>query len=367
MASFRYPSQGLLATAVASSAFPLLAPDGTAAAPSYSFATYPTSGMYMGAANQIYFSSQGTAVARVLTGFFTIRGDMQFAWESTTIASTRDVLLNRNAAGILDLHNTTTGSAQFNVWNTRTSASVGEWLESLWSGNVAIIRTNSAGGGTARTLRINYSGTTVSAINVPSGVNNEMSFINGGTWNTAIANGILSIGRGITQTATSGTTPCLNINFSPAPSSSSTMDWRSLEIGPTINYASGGAGRVQLIRLAPTNTALPTGLNGAMVLASTASALGGIQFHNQTDEVTNYEYAQVGFSSNAFLIKTFAGGTGTLRGFTLECADGGIRINNQTNAAAANVGTLTNSPVTGNPNFWLPVSIAGTTRYIPCF
>lgn len=45
-----------------------------------------------------------------------------------------------------------------------------------------------------------------------------------------------------------------------------------------------------------------------------------------------------------------------------------LRFNGLTTAVTNNlVGTLTNSPVTGNPNFWMPVSIAGTIRYVPCF
>ena len=42
-------------------------------------------------------------------------------------------------------------------------------------------------------------------------------------------------------------------------------------------------------------------------------------------------------------------------------------IGNATNSAAAAVGTLTNSPVTGNPTWWLAVSVGGNVRYIPCF
>ena len=45
-----------------------------------------------------------------------------------------------------------------------------------------------------------------------------------------------------------------------------------------------------------------------------------------------------------------------------------LRLNGLTTAATANlVGTLTNSPVTGNPTFWMPISIAGTIKYVPCF
>ena len=38
-----------------------------------------------------------------------------------------------------------------------------------------------------------------------------------------------------------------------------------------------------------------------------------------------------------------------------------------TSGAGANTGTLTNSPVTGNPTKWIPFNDAGTTRYIPAW
>lgn len=39
----------------------------------------------------------------------------------------------------------------------------------------------------------------------------------------------------------------------------------------------------------------------------------------------------------------------------------------QKTAAAAQVGTITNSPVAGNPNYWWPINVSGTTRNIPCW
>lgn len=38
-----------------------------------------------------------------------------------------------------------------------------------------------------------------------------------------------------------------------------------------------------------------------------------------------------------------------------------------TNGAGANAGTLTNSPVTGDPTKWVPIDDNGTTRYIPAW
>jgi hypothetical protein len=40
---------------------------------------------------------------------------------------------------------------------------------------------------------------------------------------------------------------------------------------------------------------------------------------------------------------------------------------NATNGAGAATGTLTNAPTSGNPAFWMPIIINGTTYYIPAW
>lgn len=44
-----------------------------------------------------------------------------------------------------------------------------------------------------------------------------------------------------------------------------------------------------------------------------------------------------------------------------------LRLNGLTSGAGAGAGTLTNAPSAGNPAFWVPISIAGTVRYLPAW
>jgi len=46
---------------------------------------------------------------------------------------------------------------------------------------------------------------------------------------------------------------------------------------------------------------------------------------------------------------------------------GQILTTKQITGAGAGAGTITNAPAAGNPNFWLPVSINGTVRYVPAW
>jgi hypothetical protein len=47
--------------------------------------------------------------------------------------------------------------------------------------------------------------------------------------------------------------------------------------------------------------------------------------------------------------------------------DRAVRFNNQTSAAAANVGTLNNAPTAGDPGYWLKINIGGTNYALPAW
>lgn len=74
--------------------------------------------------------------------------------------------------------------------------------------------------------------------------------------------------------------------------------------------------------------------------------------------VYNVGTQRIGFS----LIGSATGAT-----ITLGIDNQGLRINNQTSGAGVAAGTLLNAPTAGDPAFWLPINIAGTVRYIPCW
>lgn len=114
----------------------------------------------------------------------------------------------------------------------------------------------------------------------------------------------------------------------------------------------------------------------ANILAQRNGATAQEQQWYNTYDGTNNEYFSIGWAANLVTLTPVKTGSGTLRAMqigattaiTLSPTDGGLRINNQTTAATNNlVGTLTNAPVTGNPTFWLPVSIAGSVKYVPCW
>lgn len=45
----------------------------------------------------------------------------------------------------------------------------------------------------------------------------------------------------------------------------------------------------------------------------------------------------------------------------------GVVVTGQTNGAASSAGTLTNAPAAGNPTFWLPITVNGVVKKVPCW
>jgi hypothetical protein len=46
---------------------------------------------------------------------------------------------------------------------------------------------------------------------------------------------------------------------------------------------------------------------------------------------------------------------------------GGLALNSQTSGPGSSTATLTNAPSSGNPAFWIPITINGTVRHIPAW
>ncbi len=121
------PAQGLASSSLTSAAFPLLAPNGTAAAPSYSWSNsgYGDDGFFHGgAASIIHLSLNGVSKAAWITADkYAIASDMALAWHSGTNvdSGSSDVYLVRDAAAVLALKNGTTAQ-EFRVYGTTTGS-----------------------------------------------------------------------------------------------------------------------------------------------------------------------------------------------------------------------------------------------------
>lgn len=235
----------------------------------------------------------------------------------------------------------------------------------FWFGNAFYFRINTGGSGTARVMNFPFNGGVTVAIQVPAATTDTLTLHNA-TLSTAIANGRVIVGNA-SCTATSGTHIGLSATETFSPSATSTMVGYGLRVNPTINYSNGtpGAGYVQCVRIAPVNTALPTGRSSGLNLASTASGLtAALSFENQTDDQTNFESLTMGFASNVFTMASVKGGTGTVRDIRL--AIGGvnkIRLDANANVILNDSGSAL---ATGAVNGFVYVNnCAGTPSGVP--
>jgi len=92
------------AQSVSSAAFPLRAPDGTAAAPSYSFSTQTGTGFWMWASGTIAFASGGSSTIAFKAASVDLASGQTLGWSSSDpTAAGSDLVLNRIAANVLGI------------------------------------------------------------------------------------------------------------------------------------------------------------------------------------------------------------------------------------------------------------------------
>jgi hypothetical protein len=130
------------------------------------------------------------------------------------------------------------------------------------------------------------------------------------------------------------------------------------------------------IGLAPVTAALSTFL--ATLTSGTSSTIQG-RYYDGTVRRSAWEITNVasGFgtldlmkSGGIVRIGNNAGNTAnalTIDGTAFGAGAASLRLNGLTNGAGASAGTLTNAPSVGNPNFWIPINVAGTVRYVPAW
>ena len=135
--------------------FPILAPDGTAAAPSYSFSGYPNKGFYSNAASSI-----GVTVGGILRLQFYGTGiDILSNTGTLRFGGSQDTILTWDAANTLALRNSTNAQG-FRVYNTYTDASNYERFQVDWASEASVCRIGvfNAGTGSKRPVTIEGNG-----------------------------------------------------------------------------------------------------------------------------------------------------------------------------------------------------------------
>lgn len=307
----------------------ILASDGTVTATSYGFLSAAGRGMYT-TASRLVFAIGSTAAMSLSTAIaLSLGSSVSFGWTSGNAETgTLDLVLVRDAANSLGLRNGGTSGTPvpqtFNTYNWSANSNAdNEYISLFFTANTAVLQTKATGTGIARALQIRYSNTNSTAIQIQASTTSGVDVWVSNNNNSASSPVGLRVGFGSTHSSVSGSPVAFTIahTMSDAGTNSTTTP-AAFSITSTINYT--GATRTGAVRLAyfnPTNTSLPTGLNAAISLSSTASALGGVIYHNQSDETTNYEIVKKAWTSDVFLTQMVAAGTGTWRNIGFQIDD----------------------------------------------
>lgn len=140
-------------SSIPAGSFPLLAPDGSAVAPSYSFASATGSGLWKITGNILGVTIGGITYFALTGGELRNHATQSVSWSGGDPSSVAaDVFLYRDAANVLAQRNSTTAQAH-RIYNTFTDASNFERFEMAWgAGPVVALQTTQAGTGASREL-----------------------------------------------------------------------------------------------------------------------------------------------------------------------------------------------------------------------
>lgn len=181
---------------------------------------------------------------------------------------------------------------------------------------------------------------------------------------------------GTLNTSGTSTTNLPQIFVQPSGTTAATS-WSTSGTGLGMNLASGfagnfldfhvaggasvfsvtSAGRVNTTLLASSGSVIASGnsglqLSGRSIILSSSD--GALQFRNNANDADS----------------TIAAGAATFSGIVTVPGAANAMITSSstfTSGAGANTGTLTNSPVSGNPTSWIKINDNGVTRYIPAW
>lgn len=236
---------------------PVLAADGSASAPSYSFASETGTGFYRSGTGQISTGQTNAILVKngttnkilldpnlVSVSGIALASDYSLNWSSTTSAAgSADVSLSRGAADVLEQKRSTNAQA-YRLYNTYTDASNYERLNVGWSSNLGIVTVGAAGTGLSRGLDIGTDTTSSGAVRI----------LTGGTarWTFTGANGNLLAGTNVAF----GLAAAAMINTAPTVTSAGTSPSVTASNGTAafrVNVGTGGTATT-IVMAMPTAT-----------------------------------------------------------------------------------------------------------------
>ena len=281
-----------------------------------------TDGVYASNWLSLGGTSNATQV-QMRSGIFVFRSDVLVSWSNDTSFSTQDLFLTRKAAANLRLG---AADAASPVAQTLSVQSVVAGTSNTAGANLTITGSQGTGTGAGGSIIFQVA---------PAG--------SSGTAQNALATALTIDSNKYVTIGSSGGLYSGGGN--------------SLYLGNTPNF--GGAFRLQ----DTVGVAIPSNLSYRWSSDTTSYGTADVTLFR---DAANTLALRNG--ANAQELRVYKTTTGTV--YKALLGDNKlIKIAGEafTDGAGANTGTLTNSPVTGNPTKWIPIDDNGTTRYIPAW
>lgn len=138
--------------------FPMFAPLGTAAAPSYSLVGDTNTGMYSEGADFLAFSAAGAGQFGVASNSVRMRSAVLFGWTSGTVGGTVDTSLARRAVGVV-ASNSMLATSATTVTNLLAAATAGAGARHFVTDALTPVFGNAVTGGGAVAVPVYSDGT----------------------------------------------------------------------------------------------------------------------------------------------------------------------------------------------------------------
>lgn len=300
-----------------------------------------------------YYTPTGTIGGSIATGQVafgsgvnTIAGDNQIFWDDTNHWLGIGTAVPTNS---LTIASTGNGIALYNTTDQVTNFEVGIIN---WTSNLFRITSQQGGTGTLRAIEIQNHATVVFKASASS--SGAVQISESSSNSTAV---MLQLDNTTGSfSASSGSQIGLNIKL--GLSQSGTAGYTALLINPAESTI--GTGNKYLTDWQVGSSSLVSMTNKGLLdfHSTTNSSTGGLVFNNQTDEVTNFEQATIGWQSNVFWVNSTNGGTGTPR--TLRLGNNSRRLQIMDSTAGPNFLFTSSSNFGASSNVF--VSVGGSSN-----
>lgn len=362
-------------------------PDGSAAAPSITFTNDPDTGIYRPASNTIGFATGGVARFSISGSQFASAGgalfDMPAAGSIAITASgtNQNIVATPSGTGLFKV----IGAGTTNTLLTNSdynNTTIGSGLSLYFSGSsgnvISQIQGLTQGGSNVGSLYLNPSGGDVN-IGGNSGTITIKSSL--GTLN--ILDGNATIKQPSASRLSFYTATVLRGEFSAAGNfliGTAVDSSALLQVGTNTTTSAGGivfGTDTNLFRSAAGTLTMAAGNALILTGSSYVQAPGGGLFGGGGGADLGYTNNGVSVASGSGIGWTAGVLPNAARDTTITRRSAAVIATNSaemigttvgyTNNAAAQVGTLNNAPVAGNPTSWLKINDNGTPRYIPAW